>query len=231
VPNRLQSLICPTARARLWRRLHPNTHPPRFPIVPAREWWDAQNERARRATGPLWIALGDSIVQGIGATAPDRGYVGRLLERLRAGGEPWRVVNLSVSGARLNHVRAEQVPRAREVAAEEEPALVTCSVGVNDLFKPGIRPLPGRIRALMRALPPATVVATAPHGFLLGETLAFNAILRHEARAARMRIAEVWKHTGPPYRDTHCFDGFHPSDRGHERWCDAFAATLHLPPA
>jgi hypothetical protein len=108
---------------------------------------------------------------------------------------------------------------------------VTCSVGVNDLFKPGFRPVPGRIRALVRALPPATVVATAPHGFLLGETLAFNAFLRREARAAGMRIAEVWRHTGPPYHDTHCFDGFHPSDHGHERWCDAFAEALHLPRA
>jgi hypothetical protein len=85
VPNPLQSLISPTARARLWRRLHPNTHAPRFPIDPAREWWDAQNERARHATGPLWIALGDSIAQGIGATAPDRGYVGQLLECLSRG--------------------------------------------------------------------------------------------------------------------------------------------------
>jgi acyl-CoA thioesterase I len=48
-----------------------------------RRYWEESNENARRADGPLWVAVDDSTAQGIGASAPDRGYVGQLLVRLR----------------------------------------------------------------------------------------------------------------------------------------------------
>src|SRR3954449_8855559 len=61
--------------------------------VYAAAWADA-NEDALRADGPLWVALGDSTGQGIGASRWDRGYVGQVRDLLRAAtGEPWRVVN------------------------------------------------------------------------------------------------------------------------------------------
>jgi lysophospholipase L1-like esterase len=221
--------VSPTARARVVRRLFPDSAVRVDYTQRYHEWWAAQNEEALAGSGPLWIALGDSIALGIGASAPDRGFVGQLLERLRgADGRPWRVVNLSVSGARLNDVRRDQ-PLARDKVEHAE--LVTCAVGVNDVFKPGFRHTPGRIRALMRALPAGAVVATVPHGFLLWETVAFNLILRREARSAGLRVADVWSHTGPPYRGKHCDDRFHPSDAGHADWCAAFAQTLDLPPA
>jgi hypothetical protein len=39
-----------------------------------RQYWEESNERARQADGPLWVAVVDSTAQGIGASAPDRGY-------------------------------------------------------------------------------------------------------------------------------------------------------------
>ena len=80
-----------------------------------RRYWEESNERARRADGPLWVAVGDSTAQGIGASAPDRGYVGQLLARLRdEQHRPWRVVNLSATGARIVDVAREQVPRIND---------------------------------------------------------------------------------------------------------------------
>ena len=35
-----------------------------------RQYWEESNERARQADGPLWVAVGDSTAQGIGASAP-----------------------------------------------------------------------------------------------------------------------------------------------------------------
>lgn len=47
--------------------------------------------------GLLYVALGDSAAQGIGASRPDRGYVGLLAAALeQAGGRPVQLVNLSV---------------------------------------------------------------------------------------------------------------------------------------
>ena len=37
-----------------------------------------------RSAAVLYVALGDSTVEGVGATSPDRNYVSRLHERLRA---------------------------------------------------------------------------------------------------------------------------------------------------
>jgi lysophospholipase L1-like esterase len=33
-------------------------------------------------------------------------------------------------------------------------------------------------------------------------------------------VADVWAHTGPPYRGLY-FDGLHPNDRGYLQWADA----------
>ena len=194
-----------------------------------RAWWDEQNERTLAAAGPLWIAFGDSIAQGIGASAPDRGYVGQLLARLRAAdGRPWRVLNVSYSGGRLGDVRRRQLDAARPHLHEAE--VVTCGVGVNDLIHTGFRHAPGRIRALTRELPSNAVVATVPHGFSLWRTMAYNTLVRREARHAGLRVAEVWVHTRRPYTGKLCADHFHPSDAGHADWCAAFADALGLPP-
>ena len=68
---------------RLMRRLRPGVAATLGMTDEYRRYWEESNERARRADGPLWVVLGDSTAQGIGASAPDRGYVGQLLRRLR----------------------------------------------------------------------------------------------------------------------------------------------------
>src|ERR1700689_2972695 len=58
--------------------------------------WRAHNDRVREAEGPLWVVLGDSTAQGLGAPGPDGGYVGQVLADLRQRtGQPWRGVKLS----------------------------------------------------------------------------------------------------------------------------------------
>ncbi len=63
-------------------------------------YWQAHNDQVLAMDGPLWVVLGDSTAQGLGAPSPDRGYVGQVLTELRERTHlPWRVLNLSVSGA------------------------------------------------------------------------------------------------------------------------------------
>ena len=57
------------------------------------------------------MVLGDSTGQGLGAPSPEGGYVGQALAELRLRtGLPWRVLNLSVSGA-LSATAAHPTPR------------------------------------------------------------------------------------------------------------------------
>src|SRR5215831_12326476 len=182
---------------RVMRRLRPGGAATLGASEEYRGYWEDSNERARRENGPLWVAAGDSTAQGVGASAPDRGYVGQLLVRLRdAQRRPWRVINLSVSGARVVDVAGDQVPRIGEAG---EPELVTCAVGANDVIRFGFRRVATDLRALIGALPRGAVIATVPQGLLPRRTRELNEIIRTDARAAGVRIADAWAHTGPPW--------------------------------
>ncbi len=120
-------------------------------------YWDAHNdqvlskrERALRdgdTADPLWVVLGDSTAQGLGAAGPRGGYVGQTLYELRrTTGRHWRVLNLSVSGALMRDVIADQIPRLDEV----RPDLVTCGAGANDILYSAPGKLFGDLRAPAR---------------------------------------------------------------------------------
>jgi lysophospholipase L1-like esterase len=194
-----------------------------------RRYWEESNERARQTAGPLWVALGDSTAQGLGASAPDRGYVGQLLARLRDGQQrPWRVINLSVTGACIADVVRDQVPRVDDAGELE---LVTCAAGANDIIRFGFRGAPEDARRLIRALPSGSYVATCPQGLLPHRTHELNQIIRSDAPAAGLRIADAWAHTGPPWQGKYAADDFHPNDAGYADWCAAFAEALGLDPS
>lgn len=209
------------------RRLRPGIAATLDHEGPYRSAWETERERALSADGPLWAALGDSTAQGIGAFAYDRGYVGQLRERLEArDGRPWRVVNLSQTGARVRHVLEGQVPGLARLAPEAD--LVTCAVGANDLVRLWFGPVPRRFRALIASLPPGAVLATLPQGLGRRRARRVNALIREEAPRAGLRVADVWARTGPPWRGKFAADDFHPNDTGHRDWCDAFAEALGL---
>ena len=95
--------------------------------------WDEANERARFKDGPLWVALGDSSSQGVGATAWENGWTHEVLRRLTTTtGEPWRLVNLAMSGGRFRDVADRQVPVLNTMLPT--PQLITCVIGSNDLM-------------------------------------------------------------------------------------------------
>ncbi len=74
-------------------------------------WW---REHAKTEGDLLYVALGDSTAQGIGASRPGNGYVGILADRIRAlSGRTVRTVNLSVSGARAPTWSSTSSPASR----------------------------------------------------------------------------------------------------------------------
>lgn len=76
------------------------------------------------AGGLLYVALGDSAAQGIGASRPERGYVGLIAQRLRdSTGKSVQVVNLSRAGARIGDVLDRQLPAV--AALGRTPDLLT----------------------------------------------------------------------------------------------------------
>lgn len=205
--------------------------------------WEAHNERVLRdreralSSGdqpePLWVALGDSTAQGLGAPGPAGGYVGQTLHQLRrTTGQHWRVLNLSVSGALIRDVLAGQVPRL--AAYDFTPDLVTCGAGVNDiLFSPG--KLFGDLRTLLADVPDNTVMLDLPllSGFwwIVGRMSVpyisrVNRVIREVATERRLRVAEVSKHFIAPWAGKFSVDNFHPSQDGYRDWARALTAAL-----
>ena len=190
--------------------------------------WDEANALALAATGPLWVVLGDSTAQGIGAPSPDQGYVGQVHRMLEATtGQAWRVLNLSKSGGRADGLLATQLPRLE--ALDVAPDLVTCAIGSNDVIRRTPLPqLERDLREIIGRLPPGSVVATLPAGLGRERVVAVDAVIRSGAAAGGLRVADVGAHTGPPWEGKYAEDRFHPGALGYADWAAAFAETLEL---
>ena len=193
--------------------------------------WEAHNEGVLGLDGPLWVVLGDSTAQGLGAATPDGGYVGQFLAELREQtGHPWRVLNLSVSGSLTRDVTGVQLPRIPAGAD-----LVTCGIGVNDILYTSPGKLFADLRALIAALPASTVLLDLPlpagcWGFLGRASVPYvnriNRTIRQAAAARGLSVAAVSAHFTPPWAGKFASDCFHPSQDGYRDWTRALLATV-----
>ncbi|MCU1664246.1 MAG: hypothetical protein JWR58_4311 [Pseudonocardia sp.] len=188
--------------------------------------WAAANLDARQATGPLWVVLGDSVSQGIGATTREVGYVGVVHEMLRRR-DAWRVVNLSRAGAGVADVLARQLPELAALTAQEPAALVSCIIGAEDLARhtPG---LDTALRQVMAALPTGSVIGTVSRGGHGGPAAALDAVIREEAARHQLRIAQLPSRAAHPGRVR---DHTLLSDVGHAAWATAVLKAIDGPPA
>ncbi len=196
--------------------------------------WQAHNDwvlSQPAGSGPLWVVLGDSTAQGLGAPSPEDGYVGQVLAALRQRtGVPWRVLNLSVSGALIRDVLNDQVPR---IPASAD--LVTCGIGVNDVLYTAPGKLFSDLRALLAAVPDHTVLLDLPlparYGGLIGlasvpYVARINRIIHQVAASRGLPVAEVSAHFLPPWHGKLAPDCFHPSQDGYRDWTRAVLAVI-----
>jgi hypothetical protein len=188
--------------------------------------WAAANLDARRATGPLWVVLGDSASQGIGATTREAGYVCVVHEMLRHR-DAWRVINLSRAGAGVADVLGRQLPELVALSVDESPALVSCIIGAEDIARriPGIDTA---LRQVMASLPVGSVVGTFARGARVGVPAALDAVIREEAARHRLRVAELPPRYGPGRRGR---GGSVFNDVEHAAWAQAVIAAIDGPPA
>jgi lysophospholipase L1-like esterase len=195
-------------------------------VGPYAVWWRDSNLRALTSGLPLWVAMGDSLTQGIGATRPDRGWVGQLSGRLTGRGWDHAVVNLSVNGARVEDAIQRQLPVLRALhSSGHDVALVTVIIGSNDVVVPRYRRhLVSRFAQLLDRLPPGSVVSNLPNGRLEARTA--DHLLRDRARAGRVVRADSRGEAPPTMRGLLASDGFHPNDRGYAVIADAFDAAV-----
>jgi len=190
----------------------------------------------RRASAPsqpgdfVYLALGDSVASGIGASRPQNGYVGLIaLEVEKKTGRRVHVINVSVAGATTARVIREQLPQIRQL----NPDLVTLDIGANDVNKKLPEDLFMRdFTTILDALPARkTIVADLPpfeHGPRQSTLISLNEAMHAQIAKHDFRLAPIFEITSATFRDmrTYGADLFHPSNRGHRNWYYAFASHL-----
>ncbi|GAB2606247.1 SGNH/GDSL hydrolase family protein [Kribbella endophytica] len=194
------------------------------------DFWNRQNEQALAADGPLWVVLGDSTAQGLGASSPLHGYVGQVLRALRSTGTPWRVLNLSRSGAQTKHVLNDQLPLMDGL----QPALVTCGIGTNDVLGTPPKRFRDHLRQVIDRLPSSSVVMdlTVPDRFwrvggaISPYVTSVNQLIGSAASERGLPVAEVSRYARPPWRGLLAPDNFHPNNFGYRQHADALRAAL-----
>lgn len=192
---------------------------------------------ADRGTPLVYVALGDSTVQGVGASSAAVTYVARLRERLLAVYPHARTTNLGVAGATSGDVVAGQLERAIALA----PDLVTLSIGPNDItgrvsareYERHVDTIFTRLRketpavVVVNLLPDLAVTPrfrTDPAREIVGRlSVEFNDVLGRRAREHGVEVVDLY---GPSRAEVMArpelvaSDGYHPSDLGYARWAE-----------
>ncbi len=184
-----------------------------------------------------YVALGDSTVEGVGATSADFNYVSRLYEQLRTVYPTARVANLGAGGATSGDVLRRQLDRAIAL----HPHLVTLSIGPNDIttrvpvdaYERNLDSILGRLRGETAAV---TVVNLIPdlvvtprfrahreRDVLGRQTVLFNGAVERRGRAHGAELVDLYaasRREVPVRPELIGAVGYHPSDVGYARWAE-----------
>lgn len=190
-----------------------------------------------RGAEVVYVALGDSTVEGIGASSVRNNYVSRLDARLRERYPRARTVNLGVAGATSYDVLEDQLARAVAL----RPHLLTLSIGPNDItakvpvdtYADNLDAILSRLAAdtdavvVVNLLPDLAVTPrfrnreSAP---VVGRLSAeFNEVVARTARRHGALVVDLYaasRREVPAHPELLAADGYHPSDLGYARWAE-----------
>ncbi len=196
-----------------------------------------------RSAPVLYVALGDSTVEGVGASSVETNYVSRLHARLGVIYPAAEAVNLGAGGATSADVVAGQLTRAVEL----QPTLVTLSIGPNDitgrvpleLYERNVETIltaladKTRAVAVVNLIPDLAVTPrfrSSPARDTVGQlTRQFNDALRRQAKRRGMAVVDLYTASQvevPARPELVGGDGYHPSDAGYARWAELMWAGL-----
>ena len=195
--------------------------------------WQAHNEQVLQPRSPGRCGWSSATPPRRGSARPARTAATSARSSARCGertGLPWRVLNLSVSGALIRDVLNQQLPR---VPASAD--LVTCGIGFNDIMYTG----PGKLfyrpaGAAGRGARPDRHARPAGAGRLRGPArpgqppyvARINRTIHQAAAARGLPVAEVSGHFLPPWAGKFASDCFHPSQDGYRDWTRAVLAAI-----
>lgn len=197
-------------------------------------YWNAKNQAVAPDDAILYVALGDSAAQGIGATSPAKGYVGLIGNELaKQHNRPVKIVNLSKSGGKVRDVLDTQLPAMKQYAPDKDMR-VTIEIGANDTVNFDEQKFTEEVDELMSQLPKQTVVSDIPYfgasryRSKQANVEKANQILQAAAQQHGFTLVPLHAQTKANGRlSTFAADWFHPSNTGYrENWLPVFMEGL-----
>lgn len=197
-----------------------------------REYWNDLNKEKAKPGGLLYVALGDSAAQGIGASSPAKSYVSLIADYLREQTDrEVRVVNLSKSGAKLVDVLGSQLPEL----SKYQPDIVTIDIGGNDIKGFSEDLFRSEIDQVCRLLPSRSLISDIPyfmHGNAEVNSGRASCYLADQAKDNDLIMIELhqslrdrgWKAMLTDFAS----DWFHPNDSGYQVWFESFKPGIDV---
>ncbi len=195
-------------------------------------YWKNLSEQSAPEESITYVALGDSAAQGIGATSPERGYVGLIAKSLhKKTNKPVHIINLSKSGARIEDAISRQLPILETIDAD----VVTIEIGANDMQNFEVEKFRSEIETVISSLPKDAVVSNMPafgggrYYKLEPNVVEANKIIDELTQKYGLRMADLHHQIATNnYLNTYAADFFHPSNAGYKNWHNAFWNVLNL---
>lgn len=199
-----------------------------------KNYWNINNQQSAQDDEILYVALGDSAAQGIGATSPQKGYVGLIAAELEMKHQkPVRTINLSKSGAKVKDALDTQLPQLEKLGIDSK-AVVTVEIGANDMLNFNPVKFENDMDQLMAGLPSQALIADVPY---FGGTRYKSKQPNVEAANIILdKLATKYNFELVPLHDkvkqnhgllTMSFDLFHPSNYSYrENWARVFIDRL-----
>jgi lysophospholipase L1-like esterase len=180
----------------------------------------------------VYAAIGDSTVEGIGASNPDRSYTSLIFSNIKTMHKNAQYHNFGKSGAKIYDVIKNQT----ESAISVKPDLISISIGANEIlqhfsindFRKNLLFL---IESLKQEAPKATIIINSIPSFSLTPAVpgAMKFIANLQIKRFNKCIYEISKKTNIIHNDTYnqsticakifpetfANDNFHPSDFGY----------------
>lgn len=182
-------------------------------VEPRAQFWDKWNNQTLTKEGPLWVALGDSVTQGIGSSTPATSYVSIILRRLtQRSGLQWRVINLSMSGGRFADVTNHQLPTMRD--NELKPDLVTSIIGSNDvMWRRHKEKIHRDAQEMLNDLPAESFLSKVSRSKKKGRRTVINDAFAEAAKNSHIKLFNAWN--WPSGEGMWAEDRFHPNDHAY----------------
>lgn len=184
-----------------------------------------------------YVAIGDSTVEGIGATEKAKSFAWVVYDVLKKENKSAKFHNLGKSGAKVSDIIDNQLQEVLDL----EPDLVLISVGANDVrartqvanferdIKYLVETLCGQTSAkiVISSIPDFSGLPSIPffiRFYVNGVIKKFNNVLRRRANEVQATFVDLHSGSGvfaKNYPELISSDGFHPSDLGYAFWAAA----------